>query len=226
MAKIKILVADTNYLMRKGMEALLASNSDFDVVAEACTWRETNEKIKIYRPDVLIIDHISVCGKVDTIKQFLAKNKEMGILAITNMQPRNIFLKSLDAGIISYLLKECDKDEINEAVYKTAEGKKFLCGKVLDVMMSEGKEEQMAPSYASCEGVVFTDREIQIITLVAEGYANKQIADKLFLSNHTVTTHRKNIMNKLGVPNTAGLVMYAVRNNLISPNKYLFSSVN
>ena len=226
MREIKILVADTNYLIRKGMESLLALNGDFKLVAEACNWRETTEKVKMYQPDVLIIDHISVCGKVDTLKQFLSKNKEVGILAITNMQPRSIFLKSLDAGIISYLLKECDSDEINEAVYKTYEGKKFLCGKVLEVMTSEGKEEQLAPSYASCEGVTFTDREIQIITLVAEGYANKQIADKLFLSNHTITTHRKNIMNKLGVPNTAGLVMYAVRNNLISPNKYLFSSVN
>ena len=226
MSKIKILIADANFLIRKGLEGLLTSNHDFSVVAEASTWRETLEEIKTHNPDVLIIDHISICGKVETFAQFIAKNKSIKVLAITNMQPRQTFIKSMDAGITSYLLKECDEAEINEAIYKTAGKEKFLCGKVLDVMMNEKAEENMTPSSVSCEGVALSGREVEIITLVAEGYANKQIADKLFLSTHTVTTHRKNIMNKLGLANTAGLVLYAVRHNLISPNKYLFSSVN
>ncbi|MGZ3933249.1 MAG: response regulator transcription factor, partial [Bacteroidia bacterium] len=76
----------------------------------------------------------------------------------------------------------------------------------------------------SCNGVTVTEREIEIVKLIAEGYSNKQIADKLVLSTHTVNTHRKNIMNKLAVNNTAGIVMFAVKNNLLETNHFLFSN--
>jgi DNA-binding CsgD family transcriptional regulator len=75
----------------------------------------------------------------------------------------------------------------------------------------------------NCEAVSITERELEIITLIAEGYTNVEIADKLFLSPHTVNTHRKNILQKLGVNNTAAIVMYAVKTQLVSPNKFLFS---
>ena len=78
----------------------------------------------------------------------------------------------------------------------------------------------------SCEPVVISDRELEVIKLIAEGYTNVEIAEKLFLSPHTVNTHRKNIMQKLGVNNTAAIVMYAVKSQLVSPNKFLFSPVN
>ena len=78
----------------------------------------------------------------------------------------------------------------------------------------------------SCEPISLSTRELEVITLIAEGSTNTQIASKLFLSNHTVNTHRKNIMRKLGVNNTAGIVMYAVKSQLVSPNKFLFASSN
>ena len=78
----------------------------------------------------------------------------------------------------------------------------------------------------SCEAVIISKRECEIITLIAEGFTNQQIAEKLFLSSHTVNTHRKNIMAKLGVKNTAGIVMYAIKTNLTSPNKFLFTADN
>ena len=78
----------------------------------------------------------------------------------------------------------------------------------------------------SCEAVIISKRESEIITHIAEGFTNAQIAEKLFLSAHTINTHRKNIMSKLGVKNTAGIVMYAVKTNLISPNKFLFTADN
>ena len=76
----------------------------------------------------------------------------------------------------------------------------------------------------SCEAVILSDRENEIIKLIAEGLTNAQIAEQLFLSNHTINTHRKNIMAKLGVKNTAGIVIYAVKTNLVSPNKFLFAA--
>ena len=79
---------------------------------------------------------------------------------------------------------------------------------------------------STCQGLNISERESEIIQLIAKGHTNKQIADQLFLSSHTITTHRKNIMAKLGVNNTAGIVMFAVKEKLVHPNKYLFSSVN
>ena len=103
---------------------------------------------------------------------------------------------------------------------KAAYGKeRFFCGKVLDVIGEDGEHED----FVSCEPVSLSLREIEIIQQVAAGQTNKQIADSLHLSAHTVMTHRKNIMNKLGINNTAGLVIYAVKENLISPNKFLFN---
>ena len=98
-----------------------------------------------------------------------------------------------------------------------------MCGKIVNSILNNDAKTNRNTDY-SCEGMNISDREIEIITLIAEGFSNKEVADKLFLSTHTVTTHRKNIMNKLGVNNTAGLVLFAVRENLVSPNHFLFSS--
>ncbi len=98
-----------------------------------------------------------------------------------------------------------------------------MCSKIVSNILEEEKLEFSTES--SCHGLHISDREMEIVKLIAEGLSNKEVADKLFLSTHTVTTHRKNIMSKLGVNNTAGLVLFAVRENLVSPNHFLFSSV-
>lgn len=223
MAKIKIIIADGNFLVRKGMEALLADNEDLQLIAEAQDFQELLEKTKLFRPQVLIIDYSSMILKMEHLDQFIRVN-HLNVLAITPQQAKDTTIKALGSGILSYLLKDCGEEEIMEAIYKTSKGERFLCGKVLNLITDEGKENFNFPSYSSCEGVKVSDREMEIIKLIAEGYANKQIADKLFLSTHTVTTHRKNIMSKLNINNTAGIVLFAVRENLVSPNKYLFSN--
>ena len=98
---------------------------------------------------------------------------------------------------------------------------RFMCGKITSAVLDE--KIGNVTEY-SCEGFNISEREMEIIKLIAEGLSNKEVAEKLFLSAHTVTTHRKNIMNKLGINNTAGLVLFAVRENLVSPNHFLFSA--
>lgn len=85
-------------------------------------------------------------------------------------------------------------------------------------------EVSLETEFISCEGVKISNRETEIISLISDGLSNKQIAEKLFLSVHTVTTHRKKIMSKLGVNNTAGLVLFAIKNNIVSPNHLLFNT--
>lgn len=226
MAKINIVVADGNFLVRKGISSIVAANKDLQLVAEAKDTDELREKLTLFPEALLIIDFLSVLPRGNDLKELSSRYPMVKILAITDIQPKVLMAKSFEMGLTSYLLKECDEEEILQAIYSTAKGERFLCGKIVDVMADNNKDFENAPSFVACDGVGVTDRELEIIQLVAEGYANKQIADKLFLSTHTVTTHRKNIMNKLGIANTAGLVLYAVKENLISPNKYLFSSSN
>ena len=219
-SSINILIADNSYLVRTGLKALLAGNQDFVFSGEACDSGELAEKLLFCQPDLLIID--SNCNSFSTqdIKVLLNKNKNVKVLSVCSHQDKLSLARSIEIGIHSFLLKDCDMDEITEAIYKTATGNKFMCGKIVATITGENSNE------TSCEGFNITEREIEIIKLLAEGNSNKQIADILFLSTHTVNTHRKNIMAKVGVNNAAGLVFFAVKENLISPNKYLFSSPN
>ena len=216
MRKIEIFIADSSYLAREGLKTIIAKNDDFTLVREVEDSAHLSGEIVKYQPDVFIVDFTSRLINLEdigTILNFLPHTK---VLAITSEQPKVNILKALDAGIISYVLKDCSKEEITDAIYATARGKKFFCTRVLDKLVSESDISEIdIPSEASCDPVKVTSREIEIIKLIAQGNTNKQIADQLFLSTHTVNTHRKNIMSKLGVNNTAGIVMYAVKENII-----------
>ncbi len=223
MEKIKITIADSHFLSRKGLAVLLNENVDFVLLTEALSTSDLLNQSKFYKPDLIIIDYTSVNYSLEGLQQIVKKYPKAKLLAITELQSNEIISKGLKIGVTSHLLKDCDQDEIIEAIYKTAKGEKFICGKIANAVLNE---KAATVSEYSCQGMNISDREMEIITLIAEGYSNKEVADKLFLSTHTITTHRKNIMNKLGVNNTAGLVLFAVRENLVSPNHFLFSSSN
>lgn len=220
MEKIKITIADSHFLSRKGLAVVLNENADFILLAEALSTSDLVNQSKFYNPDLIIIDYSSCNFSLEGLQQIVKKYPAAKLLAITQPIAADKISKALNTGVISHLLKDCDRDEIIEAIYKTVKGEKFMCGKIVSDIL----QNKAADVSSSCEGLNISEREMEIIKLVAEGYSNKEVADKLFLSTHTVTTHRKNIMNKLGVNNTAGLVLFAVRENLISPNHFLFAS--
>lgn len=222
---IRIIIADSNYLSRKGMAILINEQPGLELAAEAASAAELHKALTAAQAQLLIIDYASVSFSIEDIQKALAAFPKLRVLVITPHQPKPVMLRALEAGAISYLLKDCDREEIIQAIEQTAKGNKFFCGKIFHTL-SEDPTETVPAQAVSCEGFNVTEREAEIIRLVAEGYSNKQIADKLYLSTHTVTTHRKNIMNKLGVNNTAGLVLFAVRENIISPNHFLFSGSN
>jgi len=211
MNPIKILIADSNEIIREGIKAILSKNVDFIITGEAENRKKLFSEITRTNPDVLIIDYSTFT--LEDIKNLPRNGCSPRIMCITNQSNTNTILKVLETGVNSHLFKDCDSKEIIEAVYATAKGEKFFCGKVLEAL-AEKDQESFNASF-SCQAVNISSRELEIIRLIAEGFTNKEIADKLCLSNHTVTTHRKNIMNKLGINNTAGLVMFAIKENLI-----------
>src|SRR5690606_30595963 len=177
--------------------------------------------------DLVVIDYTADRVEIDVIPKGLSKRGDVRFLAITPEQSAQTLVNALRSGVQSYVKKDCDLGEIIDAVKDTAVGKKFFCGQILETIQRASIDvNDMDLDAFTCEPVVLSERETEIITLIAEGLTNAQIAEQLFLSNHTINTHRKNIMNKLGVKNTAGIVMYAVKTNLVSPNKFLFAGEN
>jgi two-component system invasion response regulator UvrY len=222
---IKVLIADKNFLSRVGLELLVGELKGFELVPSVCGDKEDLiNQLYLSKPNLLIADFISLGISSEELKTLTKKYTRTKFLVITEILSKKELNKVLESGVTSFLLKDCDKIEILEAINSTIKGEKFICGKIVS-FLSASSEIVTNNSFIkslSCDGIPVTEREVDIIRGIAEGLSNKLIADKLKLSTHTVNTHRKNIMNKLGVNNTAGVVMFAVKNQLLETNFNLY----
>jgi DNA-binding NarL/FixJ family response regulator len=219
-----VIIADSNDLIRIGLRAILSAERNIEIVGEATNNAELLEQLKSFGASTVLIDYTSPGFNIDIVPKVLQINKKVRFLAITAEQSAQTLVDALRSGITSYVKKDCELSEIVNAVEETGRGNKFFCGQILETIQKANIDvNDLDFDSFSCEAVVLSERENEIIILIAEGLTNEQIAEQLFLSKHTVNTHRKNIMAKLGVKNTAGIVMYAVKTNLVSPNKFLFA---
>ena len=224
---MSIIIADSNDLTRVGLRSILSTQTSISIVGEASNSDELLNQLNSFDVSMVLIDYTSPGFKIDTISKIYNSKKGIKFIAITPEQSAQTLVDALRSGIMSYVKKDCDLSEIVNAVIETKKGNKFFCGQVLEtIQKAQIDVNDIDFESFSCEAVILSERENEIIILIAEGYTNNKIAELLFLSNHTITTHRKNIMSKLGVKNTAGIVMYAVKTNLVSPNKFLFAPSN
>lgn len=222
---MRIIIADSNDLVRIGLRAIILSNLDAEIVGEARDSKELESITKNFGADIIVIDYTSPGFDVDIISQIKSNHAEIEFLAITPEQSAQVLVDALRSGVTSYVKKDCSIPEIVDAVKETVAGSKFFCGQILETIQEANLNvEDIDFANFTCDPVIISKRESEIITMIAEGFTNAQIADKLYISAHTVNTHRKNLMAKLGVKNTAGIVMYAVKANLVSPNKFLFTA--
>lgn len=221
---MKVIIADSNEIVRVGLRVILASDTGINIISEATSGEQLLNQLKSFEVDLVLLDYTAPGYSIDVIPKALGINKNLKIVAITPEQNPSVILDALRSGVVSYIKKDCDTPEILASVRETAEGNKFFCGQILDSIRRASIDiEHLNLENFSCEPVLLSERELEIIKYIAEGNTNTQIADLLCLSPHTITTHRKNIMSKLGTKNTAGIVMYAVKSNLVSPNKFLFT---
>lgn len=224
---ITVLVADKNFLSRVGLELLVGELKGFNLAPTVCGDSEDlRNQIRLSRPNLVIADFVSLGIGTAELRSLVQEFPRSRFMVITDLLSKKELDRVLASGVTSYLLKECDKSEILEAINSTIKGEKFLCSKIVSVMAasSEIVTGNSLIKSLGCDGIRVTEREVDIIRCIAEGLSNKLIADKLGLSTHTVNTHRKNIMSKLGVNNTAGVVMFAVKNRLLETNFQLFQA--
>lgn len=223
----KVIIADSSLIVRTGLNAILSQYPDMEICGEAANEQQLLDMVRSFHPEVVLVDYTSKDFSIDVIPAILRLNTRTHVIAITGEQSGHTIVNALRAGVRSYIKKDCDLHEIVQSVRETATGGKFFCGQILNTIRKEAIDiNDLEIAEFSCEPVTISERELEIITLIAEGYTNVEIAEKLFLSPHTVNTHRKNILQKLGVNNTAAVVMYAVKTQLVSPNKFLFSPVS
>ncbi len=222
---MKLLLADSNELIRIGLRTVINSQLKIDIVGEAINNEDLFKLISSFETDIVLIDYTSPGFSIDVIPKIVSSFPFVKFVAITPEQSAQTLVDALRSGVSSYVKKDCDISEIINAIKETKQGNKFFCGQVLETIQRASiNVEDIDFASFSCEPVLLSERENEIIVYISEGQTNAQIAENLFLSNHTINTHRKNIMAKLGVKNTAGIVMYAVKTQLVSPNKFLFAN--
>lgn len=207
----RIFIADSHLLVREGIKGILRGKPDLDIVGEASHSAELALSIGLAKPDVLILDyHEPGYFSLEDIKTVGTLSPDTRVLIISTGHHKNDILKALEYGVTNYILKECSQEEFLGALYAAIKREKFFCGKVIDAIV-----EKHFPKNDTCEPSNLSGREIEIIRLIAQGLTNKKIAHKLFLSVHTVSTHRKNVLHKLKLNNSSELVAFAIKKGII-----------
>lgn len=214
MSSTRILLADDHLMFRMGVATLLAKEPDFEIVGEA---KEGNEVVRYacqLRPDVIVMDiHLPEMDGIAATRKILADFPEAKILALTSFETEDYVVNMLRAGAKGYVLKEAPIEELVLAIKSIANGSSYFAKeisvKILAILENAGRP---SASKEPTEKSALTEREVEILELIAGEMTNKEIAAILFISPRTVETHRRNLIHKLKVKNTAGLMRFYLNN--------------
>ena len=208
----RIMIADDHAIVREGLKLLLNNNEELQIVASVATGEELIQKLRETNCDLVILD-ITMSGKdvLDTIKDIKSMKPHLPILIFTMNPADQYAVRVLKAGAFGYINKESDPDEILAAIRKVLSGNMYIPQDIAELLANNLKGET---------GVVLhetlTNREFQIMCMIAEGRSVTHISEKLFLSKNTISNHRSHILQKLKLKNNSELTHYAIKNNLIS----------
>ena len=213
---IRILLADDHTIVRDGLRSLLERQPDMEVVAEAGDGRECVQLSGQHLPDVVLMDvAMPEMNGIEAARRIISNNPKTHVVMLSMHRDESYVLRSLKAGAKGYLLKDSPRDEVLAAIRAAAAGRPWLSAKVAS-LLREDYVRQLESRGLDDTYELLTDREREILQLLAEGKANKEVASVLFISPTTVETHRGHILQKLGLHSTADLILYAVRKRIIS----------
>ncbi len=217
MPRKRVLIADDHALVREGIASFLKLCDDVEVVAEASDGVEAIEKTNKLHPDIVIMDiNMPKLGGLEATIEIKKTHPDVKVLVLTQYEDRAYIARFLKAGVSGYLLKKAVGSDLIAALQAIIRGELYLYPSVA----SEVVEEYLHPSAKPAEAAEdpyekLTDREKQVLKLVAEGYTHKEVADMLCISVKTVVAHQSNIGEKLGIHNQAGLIKFAIRKGII-----------
>ena len=214
--QIRIVIAEDHTILREGLRSLLRTDPVFDVVGEAADGRDAVRCVENLSPDLILMDlSMPRTNGLNAIQEIKKQNPETKIIALTVHRTEEYVLATLQAGANGYVLKDATHSELVMAIKNVLMGKCYLSPGISEKVI-EGYLEGRKTLKTKSAWDTLTQREREILKLIAEGYKNKEIADYLYISLKTVEKHRSSLMKKLDLHNTAALTAFAVEKGLVT----------
>jgi DNA-binding NarL/FixJ family response regulator len=211
--EIKILIADDHAIIRKGLNLMLEHQQHFiPLVTEVTNGQEVIDIIKTTSFDVILLDmSMPILDGLAVLKKMLILEIKIPVLVLTMHSDESIIKQALNAGATGYLLKNSGIEELVKAILTVIKNEKYYSNEIAQILFSEKQKADDKKEKAFFHDNL-SKREVQILMLLVKEYSSQKIADELFISKRTIEGHRKNIMSKLGIKTTVGLVVYALQN--------------
>jgi DNA-binding NarL/FixJ family response regulator len=219
---IRVLLADDHNLVRAGMVALLTSDPEIEVVAEAGDGRQVRALVETRKPDIVLMDiSMPELNGLDATAQLVKEFPKLRVVILSMHATEGYVLRALRAGASGYLLKGAATPELVHAIKTVARGETYLSSAVskhvIEAFKRSASDERASTNKPSRAETDLTPRQREVLQLIAEGYSTKEIAQKLNISLKTAKTHRSELMRRLDLHDVAGLVRYAIQIGLVSP---------
>ncbi|HEX2986956.1 MAG TPA: response regulator transcription factor [Chloroflexota bacterium] len=212
-ATIRVMIADDHSIVRKGIRALLATESDIEVVGEAADGVQAVAQAERLQPDVILMDMVMPqMDGVEAIRRIIARRPGAHILVLTSFAADEKVFPAIKAGALGYLLKDSGPEELVHAIHQVHLGQSSLHPTIARKLLQEISHSSGKPTIPD----PLTDREIEVLKLVAKGESNRQIADTMVISEATVRTHVSNILGKLHLASRTEAALYALREGIAS----------
>ena len=211
MNNIRVLLSDHQFLTREGLINLIEQKDGFELMEAMEQPDSVLDKVLLHHPDVLVMDYSGDDPVLRSLMKQVVETRATNVLIITNEQRKQYIKELLDLGIRGIVTKNCSRQEILNAIEAISESNRFFCNKILDVLMTDGLDNEPV----SCEATTLSPREFEVLQLITKGFKTIQIADELNVSVHTINSHRKNILRKLNLKSPTELVVYAMESGLV-----------
>ncbi|HEV2208365.1 MAG TPA: response regulator transcription factor [Verrucomicrobiae bacterium] len=224
MQKIKVLLADDHVVVRQGLRALLESEPDIEIVGEADNGRQATQLVRNLSPDVALIDiAMPVLNGLEATRQITRGSPSTRVLVLSSYSDDEYVQQVTEAGAAGYLVKQTAANDLLKAIREAHKGNAFFSPSIAKRLRDQCREVFVRGQPSKRRTDHLTSREAEVLQLIAEGRANKQIAAELCISIKTVEKHRQQVMNKLGIHDVAGLTRHAIAKGIIETNSGLRS---
>jgi len=216
MSKIKILLADDHQIVLDGLKSLLSDINDFEVIGAVSNGKDAVDFIATKeKPDIAVLDiDMPVMNGINATREIKKNFNGVRVLTLSMHNEKGVIQTLMDAGADGYILKNSSREELEKGIRAICRGETFFSTDVTMSLLNQSTEIT-ANNEIPEEVKDLTEREVEILKLVAEGYSNKEIGERLFISHRTVDTHRTNLMKKMDVHNVAGLIRIALKSGLV-----------
>ncbi|MBV6639236.1 MAG: response regulator transcription factor [Cyclobacteriaceae bacterium] len=210
MEPISVLISDFQYLTREGLIRMIEADPGLSLLGTVDDTRQLIKETAERHPNVLIMDYQSKDSSHLALMKEVIDSDASKLLIITNESKKEHIQSLLDLGIKGIVTKSCSKDEILSAIKSVSKDARFYCNRVLDTLMDQEEEKEI-----NCDPTVLSQREYEVLKLITKGYKTTEIADELYVSVHTINSHRKNILKKLNLKSPTELIVYAMETGLV-----------